>query len=98
MKVLFITSAYPTHRDDARGIFIHRLARELCRQGIQVTVIAPGAPSALSSETVDGVEVYRAKYWCSARAVWNMRLKAFQNVGRGSSDDVTSNIRVECHD
>jgi glycosyltransferase involved in cell wall biosynthesis len=63
MRVLFITSAYPTHRDDARGIFIHRLARELCRQRIQVTVIAPGAPSALSNETVDGVEVHRAKYW-----------------------------------
>ena len=63
MRVLFITSAYPTHRDDARGIFIHRLARELCRQGIQVTVIAPGAPSASSRETMDGVEIHRAKYW-----------------------------------
>ena len=63
MKVLFITSAYPTHCDDARGIFIHRLARELCRQGIHVTVIAPGAPSAMSSETMDDVEVYRTKYW-----------------------------------
>jgi glycosyltransferase involved in cell wall biosynthesis len=63
MRVLFITSAYPAHRDDARGIFIHRLARELCRQGIQVTVIAPGAPSAPSSETMDGVEIHRAKYW-----------------------------------
>jgi glycosyltransferase involved in cell wall biosynthesis len=63
MRVLFITSAYPTHRDDARGIFIHRLARELCRKGIQVTVIAPGAPSAPSSETMDGVEIHRAKYW-----------------------------------
>jgi glycosyltransferase involved in cell wall biosynthesis len=63
MRVLFITSAYPAHRDDARGIFIHRLARELCRQGIQVTVIAPGATSAPSSETMDGVEIHRAKYW-----------------------------------
>lgn len=61
MKALFIMSAYPTHRDDARGIFIHRLARELCRQGIQVTVIAPGAPSASSSKIMDGVMV-RAKY------------------------------------
>jgi glycosyltransferase involved in cell wall biosynthesis len=63
MKVLFITSAYPTHRDDARGIFIHRLARELCRKGLKVTVIAPGAPSASSYETMDGVEVHRAYYW-----------------------------------
>lgn len=63
MKVLFITSAYPTHCDDARGIFIHRLARELCRQGLKVTVVAPGAPSASSYETMDGVEVHRAKYW-----------------------------------
>lgn len=63
MRVLFITSAYPTHRDDARGIFIHRLARELCHYAAQVTVIAPGAPSASSSETMDGVDVYRATYW-----------------------------------
>jgi glycosyltransferase involved in cell wall biosynthesis len=63
MKVLFITSAYPTHPDDARGIFIHRLARELCHQGIQVTVIAPGAPYASKKEEIDAVNVHRVKYW-----------------------------------
>jgi len=63
MRVLFITSSYPAHQDDPRGIFIHRLARGLRREGVQVTVIAPGVPSAPARETLDGVEVERTPYW-----------------------------------
>lgn len=63
MRVLFITSSYPSHRDDPRGIFIHRLARGFRREGVQVTVIAPGVPSAPACETLDGVEVQRPMYW-----------------------------------
>jgi glycosyltransferase involved in cell wall biosynthesis len=63
VRVLFITSSYPSHLDDPRGIFIHRLARGLCGEGMQVTVIAPGSPSASPHEVQDGVEVERPAYW-----------------------------------
>ncbi len=63
MRVLFITSSYPAHHDDPRGIHIHRIARGLCREGEQVTVITPGVPFAPSQEVLDGVEVHRTPYW-----------------------------------
>lgn len=63
MRVLFITSSYPAHQGDPRGIFIHRLARGLCREGAQVTVIAPGGPAASPYQVLDGVEVQRPSYW-----------------------------------
>jgi glycosyltransferase involved in cell wall biosynthesis len=63
MRVLFITSAYPTQTDDPRGIFIHRLARGICREGIKITVIAPGSPNASCQEEIDSVAVYRVTYW-----------------------------------
>ena len=63
MRVLFITSAYPTQADDPRGIFIHRLARGLRREGTEVTVIAPGSPNARRYEEIDGIAVHRVTYW-----------------------------------
>jgi glycosyltransferase involved in cell wall biosynthesis len=63
MRVLFITSAYPATEDDARGFFIHQLARAIARAGESVTVLAPGAANAAETETRDGVEIHRAQYW-----------------------------------
>lgn len=63
MKVLVITSAYPADASDARGIFVCRLSRALSREGVEVTVITPGVPSAPSKEIHDGVEVQRPVYW-----------------------------------
>lgn len=63
MRVLVITSAYPTTADDPRGVFIHRLARALSRVGVQVTVLAPGSPAAGRTETRDEVQIRRATYW-----------------------------------
>jgi L-malate glycosyltransferase len=65
--VLFVTSAYPEGRDDARGIFIQRIARGLVREGLEVTVLAPGTPSAPQRSLVDGVPVERAPYWVRSR-------------------------------
>lgn len=63
MRVLFVTSAYPAHPDDPRGIHIHRLARALCRAGVHITVVSPGAPAAARAEVLDGVLVQRVPYW-----------------------------------
>src|SRR6266581_101685 len=67
MRVLFVTSAYPEDRDDARGIFIHRIANGLVREGIDVVVLAPGTPSAPRQGVFDGVHVERATYWVRPR-------------------------------
>lgn len=63
MKVLFISSAYPTDQTDPRGVFIHRLARALHSAGTEVTVLAPGSPSAPAYAERDGVTIQRAPYW-----------------------------------
>ncbi len=63
VKVLFVTSAYPSNESDPRGNFVHRLARGIQREGAGVTVIAPGASFAPSNEILDGVNVQRARYW-----------------------------------
>lgn len=63
MRVLFITSSYPASEQDPRGTFIHVLARSLVEQGVEVTVLAPGAPGAPTTEQRDGVEIHRATYW-----------------------------------
>lgn len=63
MRLLLITSAYPARDVDARGIFIHQLARALVREGVDVAVLAPGAPGAMRTELRDGVKVQRVPYW-----------------------------------
>jgi glycosyltransferase involved in cell wall biosynthesis len=63
MRVLFITSAYPSNADDPRGTFIHVLARSLVDEGLDITVLAPGSPGARTSEVRDGVKIRRATYW-----------------------------------
>lgn len=63
MRVLFITSSYPAHAGDPRGTFIHELARALVAEGVEITVLAPGAPGAPAREVRDGVRVRRARYW-----------------------------------
>jgi teichuronic acid biosynthesis glycosyltransferase TuaC len=63
MRVLFITSSYPAHQDDPRGIFVHRLARGLYREGVQVSVLTPGMPFTPFHMKLDGVDVLRTPYW-----------------------------------
>lgn len=63
MRVLFITTAYPTHPADPRGTFIRGLAHGLRREGIEMTVLVPGAPGAPALELDDGVRVQRVRYW-----------------------------------
>jgi hypothetical protein len=41
MKIGVITSAYPEFKDDPHGIFVHRLMKEVSKQGNEVHVIAP---------------------------------------------------------
>ena len=63
LRVLLITTAYPSQAGGPRGSFIELLARHLHRQGVTVTVLAPGAPGAPLGEHAGGVRVVRARYW-----------------------------------
>ncbi len=63
MKVLVITSAFPARDGDPRGTFIDLLVRAIAEQGVEVIVLAPGAPGAAAAEVRRGVQVRRAQYW-----------------------------------
>ncbi len=41
MKIGVITSAYPEFKGDPHGIFVHRLMREISKQGHEVHILAP---------------------------------------------------------
>lgn len=63
MRVLVITSAFPAWEGDPRGTFIDQLTRAIAEQGVEVIVLAPGAPGAAAAEVRHGVQVRRATYW-----------------------------------
>lgn len=65
MRVGFLTSSYPDDENHPRGIFIHRLARGLVDEGLEVEVVAPGSDSAPPREVRDGVRIRRLAYWRS---------------------------------
>lgn len=63
MRILFVTSTYPSRPGDAKGVFIYRFSRGLRDAGVDVTVLAPGVPGAAKRLIIDGVPVERATYW-----------------------------------
>ncbi len=62
VRVLHITTSFPRHRDDVSGTFVHRLVEHLAGSGMEVEVIAPGAPDAATQEAMGHVRVARPTY------------------------------------
>jgi glycosyltransferase involved in cell wall biosynthesis len=62
MKVLFLTHSFPRIAGDAPGSFVLRLAVALRNEGVETSVVAPGAPGLAERETVEGVQVERFRY------------------------------------
>jgi glycosyltransferase involved in cell wall biosynthesis len=62
LSVLFLAHAYPRYLGDPVGSFIHNLAVALRDEGIDVTVVAPGAPGLQAFERLDGIGVHRFRY------------------------------------
>lgn len=62
MKIGVITSVYPEFKGDPHGIFVHRLMREICRQGHIVHVIAPFSGDK-TDYMLDGVYVKKFNYF-----------------------------------
>jgi glycosyltransferase involved in cell wall biosynthesis len=57
-----LTTCYPLGSDDVSCTFLHHLGKALVQAGLQVSVVAPGAPNVPSHETRDGVAVSRFTY------------------------------------
>jgi teichuronic acid biosynthesis glycosyltransferase TuaC len=56
MRIVIVTTSYPSDADDASGHFVETEARALVRDGHDVTVVAPGVPSVALEQ---GVRVRR---------------------------------------
>lgn len=66
MKIGVITSAYPEYEDDPHGIFVHRLMKEIVKQGHEVHVLAPFT-GGKSDFVLDGVKVEKFNYFYPTR-------------------------------
>ena len=66
MKIGVITSVYPEFKGDPHGIFVHRLMREISKQGHEVHVIAPYS-GGKRDYTLEGVKVEKFNYFYPTR-------------------------------
>ncbi|MGF7117965.1 glycosyltransferase family 4 protein [Methanobacterium oryzae] len=66
MKIGVITSAYPEFSDDPHGIFVHRLMKEINKQGHEVHVLAPYTGEK-TKYTLEGIKVERFNYFYPKR-------------------------------
>src|SRR3954467_11706838 len=62
MKVLFLTHSFPRGPGDAPGAFVLRLATALRHEGIDTSVVAPGAPGVPDHSDFGEVSVARFRY------------------------------------
>src|SRR5262245_56560683 len=83
-KVLFVTTSYPRFSNDFPGGFVHRIAKCLVRDGLNVTVLAPGAPGYPSHDSIDGVEIERFTYFYPNQ---------YQQLAYGTGGGILGNLR-----
>lgn len=62
MKIGVITSVYPEFEGDPHGIFVHRLMKEISKQGHDVYIIAPYS-GGKTDYVLDGVNVSKFNYF-----------------------------------
>lgn len=67
MKICILTTSYPRYEGDYAGNFVHNLAKELVKNKLKVTVVAPHDTDTKDYEVLDGIEIYRFKYWFTKR-------------------------------
>jgi hypothetical protein len=82
-SVLFVTTSFPRFRSDFAGSFVFRFAKYLVSDGVQVTVLAPGAAGYPTSDGLEGVQIYRFPYF------YPLRLQCLAYTGGG----MLANIR-----
>ena len=63
MKVLIATTSYPRKKGDTAGIFVHKLVESLKEKGVEVIVVAPSCGMDDEERIIEGVPVYRFRYF-----------------------------------
>ena len=66
-SVLFVTTSFPRFDGDFAGSFVFRFAKYLARDGVQITVLAPGAAGYPTTDDFEGVQIYRFPYFYPPR-------------------------------
>lgn len=61
-KILVLTSTFPRWRGDKDPPFVYELCRRLSRT-YRITILAPHAPAAKTREELEGLDVYRFRYF-----------------------------------
>lgn len=62
-RVCFLTSNFPRWDGDSTTPFVLHMAQDMVAEGWEVDVLAPHAPGAARQETLDGIDVYRFRYF-----------------------------------
>lgn len=73
MRVCMVTTSFPRWKGDWQGSFVFELARALLKKGVQIRVVAMHSPGAAVHEHINGIEIFRPKYWWPER--WEMLRK-----------------------
>jgi glycosyltransferase involved in cell wall biosynthesis len=63
MRVCFVTTNFPRHVNDSEGTFVWEAARAVAGHGHQVRVVAQHWPGLPTHEWMEGIEVFRPRYW-----------------------------------
>jgi glycosyltransferase involved in cell wall biosynthesis len=66
-SVLFVATSFPRFDGDFAGSFVFRFAKYLASDGMQVTVLAPGAAGYPTADALEGIQIYRLPYFYPAR-------------------------------
>lgn len=77
MKILVVTTAFPRWPGDGHGSFIWEAVRAVAQQGVQMSVIATHSPGAATHERIEGVEIWRPRYW------WPERMEVLRKEAAG---------------
>jgi glycosyltransferase involved in cell wall biosynthesis len=63
LTVCMPTTTFPRWPGDGEGAFVWGLAHALVRRGVQVRVVALHSPGARTYEHIEGIAVFRPRYW-----------------------------------
>lgn len=66
-KILVLTTTFPRWKDDVRPEFVYDLSKKLLVKGMEIVVLAPHYPGAKRFEVMEGIKVYRYRYFLPER-------------------------------
>jgi glycosyltransferase involved in cell wall biosynthesis len=66
-SALILTTSFPLGKNSSAGIFVYDQCRQLVKNGVEVTVLAPHHHGALRVENVTGIVVQRFRYFFPSR-------------------------------